>query len=258
MRDDERELYRLHAKLPVHRRRVEAAQAIVRRAVSEHPGTWAVSMSGGKDSTALLDIAISAGWAGPVFHFWSQETPPENTALVLAQAGRSGLPVISTRVRGDWDAWDRLGEAVVLAQTAAQRAVLRESNRAYKVDANAAACAAGLCGLFWGMRADESRIRAIVVRRKGPIYRNRVRGTVTALPLAHWSARDVWARHVTQGLPWLARYDHAQDRERERSEPVWMGFEEPWRRGQGAELHRTDPALWARVTARWPELSRYG
>ena len=241
-------------RLPVYRRHVAAASNMVRRALAECPGEWAVSCSGGKDSTALASLAVEAGWRGRLLHLWSQETPPENTALVAGLAARWGLPFMTLRVRGDWDAWEELGHAFLVSATEEERRASRLSNMRYKRDADAAARDAGLTGLMLGMRAEESRVRAIVVARHGTLYRTRDRSTATLLPLARWTARDVWARLLAEELPWLPRYDREPDRERARSEITWLGFEGLWRRGQIDELRR-DHDLWARVTARWPELA---
>lgn len=254
MRPEEREAYRLHARLPAHRRAVDGAKEIVRRALAEHPGTWAVAASGGKDSTAMLDLCLDAGWRGPLFHFWYAETPAENTALVLALAERHGLPVDTVRVPGAWDVYEAVGHFFPVARTAEERAATRAMLRGYKDTADGAARERGYTGLFIGLRAEESRPRAITISRKGVIYRTEDRCTVTCLPLARWTARDVWARHLTRGLPWLPRYDAAEDRERERSEVTWLAAEGLWRHGQASRIRETDPALWARLTERWPEI----
>lgn len=262
MREAEREAYRLHAKLPVFRRRVAAACAVVRRAMAEHPGVWAVSMSGGKDSTALLALCLDAGWRGPVFHFWCAETPPENTASVASLAARFGLRLDTAHVPGEWDAYDAVGHFFAHPETPEEKTAARAAVRGYKAGAARAAAEAGYAGLFMGMRVEESRARAIVCARKGAVYRTADRAAATALPLARWTARDVWAWHLARGLPWLARYDLAAPedggRERERSEPAWLVCDRVWQHGQGPRMRESDPALWARLVARWPELAAWG
>lgn len=257
MRTEERRRYLLHARLPVHRRRVEQARQIVREALARCPGTWAVGCSGGKDSVALAALAVEAGWRGPLFHFRYQETPPENTALVYELGVRLGLPVDEIEVPGAFEVFDRFG-FFTSPETAGQRRAVREMERGYKETAESFA-AERYVGLFWGLRAEESKPRAIVVARHGTLYKAASRQTWTALPLARWSADDVWAWIIARDLPWLGRYDAARDRGRMRSEETWLSAPTVWSKGaMGQELRRRDPARWQELCARFPALRREG
>lgn len=258
MRADERERYRLQGGLGVHRRRVMQSATVVREAMAAYPGTWAVAASGGKDSTAMLSVCLDAGWRGPLFHFWYRETPEENTALVAALATRFGLDLHTVEVPGAFDVFDEVGHAFVHARTRAEREAARRMLAAYKQEAADAQRRLDYAGVFIGLRAEESRPRAITIARKGLIYITHDRPGATALPLARWTAADVWARHLMADLPWLARYDLAEDRDRERSETTYLAAEGIWRHGQGRRLRESDPALWARLTARWPGLAEWG
>lgn len=249
----ERAAYTAHSGRSAHLRRVEAAKAIIRDAMDAHPGIWAVGVSGGKDSTALLSVALEAGWRGPLFHFWYQETPPENTALVHELGERFDLSVDTVQVPGAWDVYDRVG-FFTAPETDEQRAAVRQMERDYKKVAEEFA-AARYVGIFWGIRASESRPRSYLVSRRGPVYRASDRTTWTALPLGRWTGEDVWARLVSCRLPWLSVYDRADDRNRERSEPVWLACPTAWSKGsQAARMREADPELWERLCRRWPEL----
>lgn len=260
MRNSERESFRLHARLPVHARRIAGATSTVRLALADVPGPWGVSLSGGKDSVALAHLAHAAGWRGTLFHYWSEEIPPENTAIVLELGQRLDLPVVTVRITGDFDFFAEVGRFLVVAQTDEDRRLMRAHDRRYRGDIQAAVAAHGFAGLFWGLRKDESRARAITIRRYGSLYRAKGRQEWTCHPLAGWSARDVWAYLVTHDLPWLARYDAAEDRERARSETTFQfGLDGAlWCRGQGARLRHDDPVLWARLIARFPDLRQWG
>ena len=257
MRHAEREIYRLHAKLPAHQRHVETAKQAVAHALRCEPGLWAVGISGGKDSTCLIDLCHSAGWRGPAFHMRFAETPPENTALCLALADRYSIELQIADLPGELDVYERLGHFFVHAESTEERAAVAEMVRGYKVGADEFAEQRGHHGQFWGMRAAESKHRAITVARKGVLYRTRSRRTVTCLPLARWSDRDIWAYTVSRDLPWLSIYDTADDRDRARSEFVFLGCEALWRHGQGALLRRHDPAWWSDLVSRFPNLSTY-
>lgn len=260
MQPHEDEACRLYAALPVHRRRVDRAKGIVREAVANGE-RWAVSLSGGKDSVALAHLCCSAGWDGPFFHYRASEIPSENTMLCQALGQRLNRQVIVAEISGDWDMWEREGRAIMSADTEDDRRILSSHDRAYRQSISAAVQAAGIGGLFWGLRQDESRARQIAIRKMGRIYRAASRREWTCHPLADWTGQDVWAYILTHGLPWLRAYDKSADRERERSETTFVfgpGGDGLWAQGQGARLRESDPAAWARLCARWPELARYG
>lgn len=260
MLEHERETYRLHAGLRSHQRKIDRSHDIVRGALCDVAGAWGIGVSGGKDSVVLAHLAVQAGWRGPLFHYWSDEIPEENSALVVALGGQLGCPVICERITGDFDLFAALGRLLIVAESAEDRAIIRAHDRRYRAEIESHVQRHGLAGLFWGLRREESRARAITISRNGTLYRARNRQEWTCHPLAYWSSRDVWAYLVRHDLPWLSVYDRADDRERERSETTFQfglsgGL---WAQGQGARLRESDPALWARLCARFPDLRRWG
>jgi 3'-phosphoadenosine 5'-phosphosulfate sulfotransferase (PAPS reductase)/FAD synthetase len=250
------EVYRLHAKLPVFRWRVERSVEIVRQALAV-PGVWALSFSGGKDSVAMLDLCIRAGWRGPLFHFWYDETPGENTELALSMAEKHGLELHLLHVPGAWDVFREVGHFFVHPETPEEKAATRRMLAGYKKAVNDYAASQGWAGQFLGLRKAESRARDITLAKKGSLYQTKGRAGWTCCPLAGWSARDVWAYIITHELPYLSRYDAADDPERERSETTWLAAESLWRYGMAARLKREKPEEFNRLTARWPEIRRY-
>lgn len=243
---------KLHAKLPAHRRAVERATARIQEALATVPGTWAVSCSGGKDSTAMLALAVEAGWRGPLFFFRYRETPPENEELVQGLAARYDLHVDCVDVVGAWDAFERVGHFFASPGTDAEREAVRWMNRTYKRQLAEHQAARGWAGVIIGMRKDESKVRRFALSKKGHLYTTANRPGWTCCPLIDWSARDVWAVIETRGLPWLDRYSH--DMERERSEATWLAVD-CWRWGMAAYMKRRDPENWNKLVARWPELA---
>lgn len=62
----------------------------------------------------------------------------------------------------------------------------------------------GLAALLSGVRADEHEVRADRTWREeriDPDY-------LLVHPLLHWSEMDVWAYHMSRGLPYCSLYDH--------------------------------------------------
>ena len=74
-------------------------------------------------------------------------------------------------------------------------------------------CAAGWAGAHGvavqclGLRAEESSVRRMALRKTGPVHQ-RVDGAWVAWPIGTWSARDVWAFIHSRGLPYHPLYDH--------------------------------------------------
>lgn len=251
MRGIERAGYLAHARGPLFRRRVTEAADIIANVIADHPGAWAVGCSGGKDSTALLDLCVGVGWRGYVFYFTYPETPEANTVQVTRLAEKYGLPVHTFIVPGAWDVYAEVGHFFARPETRAERRATNAMLRGYKRIANEQATTAGYAGQFWGLRSAESPLRGMMLSQKGNCYRAEGRSCWTCCPLVHWTARDVWAYLVSRDLPWLPRYDRSEDRECERSEITWLAAESLWRRGQGQRLRMEDPAAWRAIAQRF-------
>lgn len=254
----EREKYRLQAKMPSYRRHYSKAVDVVQRAIQSIDGEWCCCISGGKDSIALASLCVEAGWRGDLFHFRHPETPLENTALCVAVSELFKLPLVIVDVPGAFDVYKTVGYFFVDPQTDIERKAARQMLKAYKVESERAAVEHGYVGQFWGLRKQESKYRSITIAKYGTQYQTQSRCTQTALPLAYWTGMDVWAYLIAHDLPWLSIYDCGDDRERVRSEITWLACEALWRHGQGARFRRANPALWAELCAKYPELSRYG
>lgn len=250
----DKELYRLYAKLPVFRRRIKRSMDVIREALSI-PGAWAVSCSGGKDSVVLLDLCIIAGWRGPLFHFWYDETPGENTELVRQMADKYGMQLHLLYVPGAWDVYQEVGHFFVHPETPDEKAATNRMLRQYKKILNEYVATQNWTGQFLGLRRNESRIRGMILAKKGTLYKTKDRSAWTACPLAEWDVRDVWAYTLLRGLPYLSRYEHAP--EGERSEITWLAAESLWRYGMAARLKKEDPEEFSRLAAMWPEIRKY-
>lgn len=250
------EEYRLHARLPAFRRKLERAKEAVHLAQAAVPGVWAVSFSGGKDSAALLHVCLEAGWRGPVLHFFYEETPEENTAFVRRLAEAHGLELHILRVPGAWDVYRETGSFFTVPGTEEEKRAARRMLKAYKEEVNRYAARQGWAGQFLGMRKEESRRRLMALARKGILYRTQDRLPWTCCPLAEWSARDVWAYIVARDLPYLSLYDTASNPERERSEPVWLACDRAWSDGQAVRLKRERPEEYRMLMLRFPDLQK--
>ncbi len=248
------EAARLHAKLPAHRRAVARASARIREALEAAPGTWALGCSGGKDSIAMLDVAVEAGWRGPVFHFaYADDYDDDGRSAAVTVAETFGLEADVIEVVSEFEAFERVGHFFPSASTKEERAAVRWWETTYRKQIAVHMEARGWAGVFMGLRKDESRVRAMMLGKKGHLYQTQGRPGWTCCPLLDWSGRDVWARIAERKLPYLERYDDAADRIRERSEDTWLSVD-LWRFGLASDIRRRDPERWNALVARFPGL----
>lgn len=256
VQDFSMEAARLHAKLPAHRRAAERAIGRVRQALAAAPGTWAVGVSGGKDSAAMLDVCVEAGWRGPVFHFrYRGDYEHEQEAMARGLAGRFGLAFDCVEVPSEFEAFERVGRFFSSPETPDERAAARWWEREHKRVVHEHQRGRGWAGIFIGMRAEESRMRSMVLRRKGWLYSTQDRPGLTCCPLSDWSGRDVWARIAASGLPWLARYDDAEDRILERSEDIWIA-PQFFAHGGASDIRQRSPEAFYDLAERFPGIGK--
>ena len=249
---------RLHAKLPAHGRAVGRAIARVREALEGAPGTWALGCSSGKDSAALVGIAVEAGWRGPVFHVeYPGDYDLEPTANARALADLFGLPFLTVSVMSEMEAIDQVGPDVWSFGQAGQdgwETAARLWQRTYKREIDVFQARQGWAGLMLGMRGEESIARRSVFRRKGHTYHTASRPFLTCCPLYDWSARDVWAAILARDLPYLERYDRAECRVWERSDDAWFA-PDAWGKGMAKKIWARNPEAWDRLVQKYPGLA---
>lgn len=218
-----RETARLHARLPAHRRRVEAARSVIRSALALHPDAY-VSFSAGKDSGVLLHLVM--------------EQKPDIEARILTWP--------ETRLLGDYDAviaaWRQRGARIV--EVSRHRESIRERNpEKWK------ALHCGATAYFVGLRAEESRGRMTSLRRFGCVHRLR-NGLTRIAPLAWMSTDDIAAIVLTNGLPVLRTYhEHGFDSRTATRIIARPGMQETVM----ATLRRRDPVAYARLRDLYPE-----
>lgn len=228
MRDSDHERYRLHARLPVHKRRVERATQIVREALELCEAPY-IAFSCGKDSAAMMHIVRQV----------RQDIP----ARILLWEGESDHIGDFHRVIADWRAMGQQIDVLTLS---------RESLKAGAGRWGALEATAPCDSVFVGIRRDESRTRRLSICHRGEIYR-RVDGIVRVAPVAGLSTEDVAAIIGANRLPCLSIYhEHGFDERTTTRVP----------RGEVREeflynLRERDPGAWSKIIQRFPELARY-
>jgi 3'-phosphoadenosine 5'-phosphosulfate sulfotransferase (PAPS reductase)/FAD synthetase len=222
------EHYRLHARLPAHRRRVEAAAALIGRALSELSPRPFVACSFGKDSAVLLHLV--------------QQQCPDIEARFLRWP--------ETELMGDFDRvigeWRARGANVCELDLWRASAGERVPDRWARLQALSPAA-----GYFIGLRAEESKGRRASLRCHGDYY-TLASGLVRVAPLAWWALADVAAYVAVHDLPTLKNY-------RELGIAARTASRVPRASGDArqmalTDLQRMDPVAHARLRQLYPDL----
>lgn len=170
----------LNAKTNQYQRKVEAAKAIIDKALSM--GRFYVAWSCGKDSSAMLHLARSVKCDIEArFIRWTESQMLDDFERVVSWWQSQGLNLtildlhresLDDKVKSRWS----ILEALSLVD-----------------------------GYFIGFRAGESRGRKMTLAKDGTIYR-RNDGMIRVCPLAWWSTIDVASYTLQNGIPILDAY----------------------------------------------------
>ena len=192
----------LHARSRELVRRVDGARRHLDAALSRDvPGGWRLGLSGGKDSSALA--ALCAGLQIPAMSVKDDLDYPGEREALAALTSHTGhaLTILTPPVS-------------LLAYLQTTRPSLVEDLHGRTADLSARwfyglldqhQATEGYGGVLLGLRAQESRGRALNRATRGPVYQ-RADGLHVAQPLAEWSALDVHAYLWREGIPVLPVY----------------------------------------------------
>jgi phosphoadenosine phosphosulfate reductase len=244
------ETYRLQANLPAYTRNIERSLRVIEEALKEESASY-VSWSGGKDSTVLLDLVRKINPNIPIVHVRTDIEYPDCKEWVDKFIQEQGLNVTILEPPSAWQVLIEEGGPFGQVNVATSRIdkecffdPIAKENEAkhYKQ-------------VFLGLRAEESNARRMNALSRGTRYYNKSRKLWTTLPLAWWTARDIFAYHVVNDLPWEPIYDRTYlhpDPERIR-EGWWTTGQTAHRHGMGDWLRYHYPQLWRRAVENWPE-----
>lgn len=224
--------------------------------ISGQGAGYAVSVSWGKDSVALLHLAAQSIGKVTAIHgrYSPNEELPDIPAVrdaVLEKLG-SRVNYIEVPVWGDWEIYQQAGRFFLTPENEAERALLRQWKADFVAALEGAAISAGCTGMMLGMAGHESRGRRMNIAVRGDHYQAAGR-LPTLLPLARWKADDVIAYHLANDLPWLKIYDDADDPRLARSELAFVagGGDAIRRHGAWDAWRRSYPELWAIWKKEW-------
>jgi 3'-phosphoadenosine 5'-phosphosulfate sulfotransferase (PAPS reductase)/FAD synthetase len=176
------------SKTNEHHTKVTASLQTIRYYVEK--GKCMVAFSGGKDSTAMLHLALQVDPDIDVFN-WDQGTqlmPIEIQTEILSNAKAIGTKNLIV------EAW-KGSEASDMRENPEK---WRNAHLFHYLILNKVRKERGWNTQFVGLRKDESCKRSITVKkpRAGEVY-----------PIAEWSYLDVWSYIVSHDLPYPKTYD---------------------------------------------------
>jgi 3'-phosphoadenosine 5'-phosphosulfate sulfotransferase (PAPS reductase)/FAD synthetase len=245
-----------HARTREHTKRVVQARRIIGTAL-ETANNWAVMWSGGKDSTAMADLALGLDS--------NLELVSEKDDLDFP-GEREYIEKLATR----WGA-----RLTILEPSISPAAWMAEHGADMRGDADIHSRAAGLSKacfygvveaytstrpIMLGLRAEEGQGRNKNRAKRGTVYRKRSDQWV-ACPLSDWSGIDVYAYLISRQIPILPIYKCV----------AMMHKSEPWRirkswwlpgssarHGQATWLRRYYPSLYERLVSWVPSTQMLG
>lgn len=205
--------YEAWSRTQVHARRVERARAHLREAAALGP--MIVMTSWGKDSLAMLDLAIDTLGPGvQALHLASPYGLPGYEETIAHFEARCTVHVDEARLSlAEYIDWHK---RIGLAHERTREEQKKLVNK-IKRDRGSEWCEAhGYDVQALGMRAAEGGPRAKVLRARGATYQI-ADGSWRSCPIAWWESRDVWAWILSRELPYNRRlYDaetHGMTRE---------------------------------------------
>lgn len=222
--------------------KAEIARKIIEDAISF--GKSCVAFSGGKDSTVVLHLArqvdkdIVAQWTN---------TGVESSETVKFCRSIPNLVELHPE-KTFWQCIDEFGWPVLK-----EKVVSDSVNCCYWLKKKP--------GFEWaekekmevvitGMTAAESRVRAHLLARCGPLYIHKETNQWRCHPIYDWSEREVWDYIKDNNIPYNEAYDHGCRR-------VGCLPCTAYKNWQG-ELYRTNPQMYAIVVKKRSELTKDG
>lgn len=179
--------WKIRAEFPAYRRHVDCAVDAIHRA--HESARMSISWSGGKDSTAMAHLVKSLYPDTPIIVQFDDCDWPGKQAYIDRICEAHGWTI--HRVEPAFSVWDQMKRGDIGDENfwAKSHALTREGflkpldAKRQELDCN---------GVYIGLRADESKARAINYRARRDVYQLKD-GTWHCCPMARWTAEDVFA-----------------------------------------------------------------
>jgi 3'-phosphoadenosine 5'-phosphosulfate sulfotransferase (PAPS reductase)/FAD synthetase len=208
----------MHAKTDRHRRRVDLAKSYLDKFFESSSRPY-LAFSGGKDSCAMLALAVDHGYRGRVMWLSGDLDYPSEDEHVQQWAKLMGLEIDVVRTPGS---------TIEMLRAQAHEILLDEDNKLRNDPVNAVQFFAPIeaykrqydCdGVLLGLRKEESKGRHANRAVRGVVYYVKNRHEWVGQPICDWQGIDVYAYVLSRGLPLFdvyrcVRYHESPDRVR--------------------------------------------
>ncbi len=247
MKADMATRFMLHAQLLWHRRSVERARGRITRWLElvRHPY---VAFSTGKDSVCVLHLVREQAPDVPAVYFDAECAFPESKSMLDSIENMIVYPAEEPLL----ETFRRFGgfEGGAELERETMRTTVWEPVRRLVAEY-------AFDGMAYGLRAEESRGRAMHAQCRGAVFQYKRDGLWGCQPIHDWIYDDVWAFIVSNGLAYCGVYDRLWDLPQEDQRLSYWAGSTKRRWGRWAVLKRYWPELFNRLAAEFPEVRSY-
>lgn len=240
-----RRAFLLHSQLPIFGRRIRQAKDRVAAWLGA-AGHGYCAYSAGKDSQVCLTLVREQDPNIPAIYFDAQCSFPEVDELLDRTTNLIRFPADEPFL----ETLGRCGLSGLRVEQETMRTTVYGPIRRLIAKH-------GFDGVCYGLRAEESRGRALHAYKRGAIFQYRHNGLWACQPIWDWTYNDVWAFIIWQGLPYCGTYDKLWDAPCEDQRLSYWAGETKRRWGRYAWLKRNYPDLFNKLAAAVPEVRSY-
>lgn len=251
--------WKCHARTREFAGKVNRARRVIQEADSREELKLFASISGGKDSVAMLGLLAEAEIDVPVAHGTSPMAIPDSELIAKATCEQLGYELhVVNPTEDPWEILRTLDGSVFdgpnwtrFCRAAGEIQVLVWYRFAQELN-----------GVYMGLRAEESNARMMNAKVRGEIYHVANGDSWAVCPVLWWSVDDVYAFLVSRDLPIHPYYRRIYEQYGVKPDESRVSMAVPREiccaHGALAYLRGLYPDLWQRIREARPELSRLG